>query len=417
MMRIGSFRGAALAVLAGLGALGLIGLGAIGLAQSDSPAGYSTGANFEVGGINVDVVSKSSEAARYAGWRIAQRKGWELLGLRFGHKAPTLSDGALDGIVAAIVVENEEVGGNRYVARLGVEFNRAKAAAILGVSAGQARSAPMLLVPVMWSGGTGQTFERRTPWLEAWLRFRTGNSTVDYVRPSGTGPDALLMNAGQVLRPGRGWWRDILAQYGASNVLIPIVHLYRQWPGGPVIGEFQARWGPDDRLLGKFRLRVSSEDALPALLDEGARRIDAVYQRALAADVIGTDPGLAYRPPADEAPEEDVGDNSLSQVLPVQPVGNVITVQVETPTAGSVSNAEAALRGIPGVRQTSLSSLALGAISVMRVTYDGDSGSLATALEARGWQVTRGSGAIRIQRPGAPAEAPPAGTAEGRPAG
>ncbi|MFX7922678.1 hypothetical protein ABTK16_20235, partial [Acinetobacter baumannii] len=77
------------------------------------------------------------------------------------------------------------------------------------------------------------------------------------------------------------------------------------------------------------------------------------------------------------------------------------------PNAGAVTTAEASIRDVPGVTQTVTSSLALGAISVMKVTYDGDAASLAAALEARGWKVQRGNGAIRIERPSAPPPPPP----------
>ena len=148
--------------------------------------------SFEVSGIAVDVRAKTAEAARLGGWRIAQRKGWEQLwGKMHGGQgsAPELGDSALDGIVAGIVVENEQIGPNRYVARLGVLFDRARAGAILGVTGQISRSAPMLVLPVQWTGGTAYSFEQRTEWQKAWARFRTGNSPIDYVRPSGTGSE------------------------------------------------------------------------------------------------------------------------------------------------------------------------------------------------------------------------------------
>src|SRR3546814_5565534 len=91
-------------------------------------------------------------------------------------------------------------------------------------------------------------------------RFRTGDSAIDYVRAIGSGPDPLLLNAGQAGRRGRLWWRLLLDQYGAADVIIPIARLERQWPGGPVIGRFAARYGPDNRLIGTFALRVRSEE-------------------------------------------------------------------------------------------------------------------------------------------------------------
>src|SRR5947209_1785865 len=70
-------------------AVGALALGGITLAQGDS-------GNFEVSGIQVDVTAKNAETARYAGWRLAQRKGWTMLSQRLGGGASQLPDGALD---------------------------------------------------------------------------------------------------------------------------------------------------------------------------------------------------------------------------------------------------------------------------------------------------------------------------------
>jgi len=387
-----------------------LGVGGAVIAQGDAPdrgAVVAGGAgSFEVGGIDVDVTAKTATAARYAGWRLAQRKGWVMLSNRLGGGGGGLSDSALDSIVSGIVVENEQIGANRYVARLGVMFDRARAASILGVSGIVNRSPPVLVIPVEWSGGAPQVFERKTDWQEAWARFRTGNSVIDYVRASGTGPDPLLLNFGQINRPSRGWWRTVLAQSGASDVLIPIVHLHRQWPGGPIIGSFQARYGPDNHLLTAFALRVANGDALPALLDAGIKRIDDAYQAALRGGVLRVDPGLQARLPEAEASddEEDVTTGEDQAIIAQTPSANAIAIQFETPSASAVEATEQAIRGVPGVRSAVTTSLALGGLSVMRVGFDGDISALAAQLEARGWQVTRGAGALRIQRvrPGLP---------------
>jgi hypothetical protein len=152
--------------------------------------------------------------------------------------APGLPDSTLDSISGGIVVEEEHVGPNRYVATLGVLFDRARAGELLGVKGAMRRSAPMLVIPVEWSGATPISFERRSEWQKAWARFRAANSPIDYVRVSGTGVDPVLLNAAQARRPGRGWWRMLLDQYGAADIVVPEVTLFRQWPGGPVLGRF-----------------------------------------------------------------------------------------------------------------------------------------------------------------------------------
>lgn len=378
----------------------------------------SSGA-FEVSGITVDVAAKTAEAARLGGWRLAQRKGWQMLwakthGGSLG--APGLSDSDLDSIVAGIVVDDEEIGPGRYVAKLGVLFDRARTGQILGVSGEVSRSAPLLVIPVQWSGGTAVTFEERTDWQKAWARFRSGSSPIDYVRPSGTGPDPLLLNYGQTLRPGRLWWRALLDQYGAADVLVPQVRLERLWPGGPVIGHFSARFGPDNREITSFTLRVPSSDALPAMMDEGVRRVDAAYSQALAFGTLRPDPSLVFETPIDPSslitnaidalPVE--GEDVLANQTAETGTTTIVTVQFETPDVGSVSATESAIRAIPGVASSSTTSLALGGVSVMRVSFGGDIAALRAALSARGFRVEEGSGTLRIRRAGpASATSPP----------
>src|SRR3546814_2463111 len=53
------------------------------------------------------------------------------------------------------------------------------------------------------------------------------------------------------------------------------------YPGGPAIGTFTARFGPDNAVLDRFTLRVENSGAIPRLLDEGVRRLDQAYTRAL----------------------------------------------------------------------------------------------------------------------------------------
>ncbi|VVT03002.1 conserved exported hypothetical protein [Sphingomonas sp. EC-HK361] len=380
--------------------------GSRGVAPIDSSG------NFEVSGVTVDTSGKSADAARYAGWRLAQRKAWVQLSNRLGAGGGLVSDGTLDSLVSAVVVENEQIGPNRYIAKLGVLFDRDRAGSILGVVGTVNRSAAMVVIPVQWSGGVGQVFEQRSDWQEAWARYRTGNSTIDYVRPVGTGPDPLLLNVGQTERPGRGWWRTVLDQYGASDVLIPVVTLYRQWPGGPIVGVFQARQGPDNRKLAQFVLKVNSAAGLPALLDAGVKRIDETYQAALSRGLIRADPGLMYR-----TPEPTPTPTALPTDLPAAvtttaaTATTAFTVQFDTPDVGAVTATEGALLGIPGVSSASTSSLALGGISLMRVGYAGAPEALRAALEARGWQVLGSGTTLRIRRGPAPQPRPtPTGT-------
>ncbi len=368
--------------------------------------------DFEVSGIKVDVASTNADLARLGGWREAQRQGWRLLWAKtHGGGAPGLSDSALDAIVAGIVVENEQIGPKRYIATLGVLFDRVRAGQILGVSGIATRSAPLLVIPVQWSGGAPVTFEQRSEWQKAWARFKTATSSIDYVRPSGSGADPLLLNFGQTRRPGRRWWRNILDQYGAADVIMPQVRLERIWPGGPVIGNFSARFGPDNRYLGGFVLRVESSAAIPQMMDEGVRRMDEMFSGALAAGQLRPDSSLIIEQPIDPETLEIIEGEATPLVLPTENVieapgegaapaqgTSSFTLQFDTPDVASVSGTEGAVRGIPGVKSASTTSLALGGTSVMRISFAGDIGMLKLALAARGYSVQEAGGGLRISR-------------------
>ena len=365
---------------------------------------------FEIGGIQVDVAADNAEKARFEGWRQAQAKGWKALWAKTHGRplsqAPGLSDSAPNAMVSGIIVEQEQIGPKRYIATLGILFDRARTGQLLGVSGSVRRSAPMLVIPIMLTGSSHQSFESRNEWQKAWARVRTGGSPVDYVRPVGSGIDPLLLNAAQAGRPGRGWWRMLLDQYGAADVIMPEVRLQRSFPGGPVVGIFIARHGPDNRFLGRFALRVGNSASIPRLLDEGIRRLDGLYGQALDAGLMTPDPSLIVElPPPLEELEEEIEEEPL---LPIDlggrptPSGAVttFTIEVDTPSPASVDRAELSVSRIDGVTSALTTSLALGGSSTMRVTFMGDSEALQAALAAQGWTV-RGSGtSLRISRGG-----------------
>ena len=254
----------------------------------------------EIGGIHVDVGGADAQSARYAGWRIAQRQGFKALWAKMHHatvaQAPSLPDGTLDQIVSSINVEREQIGPNRYIADLGVLFDRARAAQYLGVEGGQVqRSAPMLLIPVTITAGTATSVELRNGWQRAWAQFRTSQSPITYVRVSGMGSDALLINAPQTRRPGRGWWRNLLDMYGATDILIAEVQLQRLYPGGPARARFIARHGPDNEIVGGFTLTAPNSDAVPAMMAQGAQRMDQLFAQALAAGRLTCIPRSTFR--------------------------------------------------------------------------------------------------------------------------
>ena len=155
----------------------------------------------------------------------------------------------------------------------------------------------MLLIPVMVTAGTETSVELRNAWQRAWAQFRTAQSPIDYIRVSGMGADPMLVNAAQTTRPGRGWWRSVLDMYGAADILVAEVQLQHPYPGGPARARFIARHGPDNEIVGGFTLTAPNSDGVPAMMAEGAQRMDAIFAQALAAGRLSRDPSLNLPPP------------------------------------------------------------------------------------------------------------------------
>jgi hypothetical protein len=401
---------AAMALLIGLGA-------AVLYAQIEGERGIApiaSNGDFEVTGIEVNVQGESAEDARTKGWREAQRKAWEKLWKSNGFGgsgAPALDDGTINGMVSAVVVEREQIGPRRYIATLGVIFDRARTGGMLGLQGQIAHSAPLLVIPVLTQGGVTSVFETRTPWQKAWAELRTGTSVIDYVRPNGAGADSLLLTAGQLSRRSRNWWRLLLDQFGAADVIMPTARLERLWPGGPVRGQFTARYGPDNQFLGSFALTAPSEEKLPAMLAEAVVKIDGIYAQALADGQLTPDRTLAMEPvlsaekiagilaqlgPVREAAPREVGPAAAPSES--APALTTITVEFATPDGAAVDSGLAGVRAVAGVKSAATSSIAIGGTSVMSVSYAGDIDALAAALRAGGWKVTQGAGALRIRK-------------------
>lgn len=393
-------------------------------AQVEGDRGIAPVANstdIDVGGIEVDVRGDNAEDARAKGWQEAQRKAWAKLG------GPAISDGQLNAMVSAIVIEREQIGPRRYIATLGVIFDRARAGGLLGQGGPARRSAPMLLVPVTVSGGTALVYETRNPWQRAWAEFQSGASPIDYVRPSGAGGDSLLINYGQTGRRSRTWWRNVLDQFGAADVLVPIARLQHEYPGGPVTGTFTARYGPDNLYLDGFTLTAKGPDEVPQMLVQAVRRFDQIFARALAEGKLRPDPTLSMagteidpalqrlleigrqieaQERAAAAAQAVTTENGSTAVVPQidtpaeapPQVVAAFVVQFATPDAGAFDATLAAVRATPGVRGAATTSVGIGGTSVMTVSYGGSIDQLAAALRGRGFTVTQGSNALAIRR-------------------
>lgn len=404
------FRRSTIALSAAL--IALAGTAGIVVAQMESGdrgiLPIDSSGTLEIGGIEVDVGAKDAESARFAGWRMAQREGfkklWAQVNKRSISEAPSLSDSTLDGLVSSIVVEKEQIGPNRYIATLGVLFDRSLAGQLLGVGGEIRRSPPMLLIPVTISGGAAQTIEIKNPWQRAWAQLRTSQSPINYVRISGLGGDPLMANAATTRRTGRAWWRNVLDLYGAANVLTAEVRLDRLYPGGPTKAHFTGRFGPDGQVLGSFDLVAKDSNDLPQMMAEGVQRMDQLFARAYNDGIVRSDPNLITLPPP--PPVEDLeevqapGETTPTAPGTADPLAPApmsgFQLLAATPDAAALSAILSRISGISGVEGVGIVNSNPGGNSRIVVKFKGNSDELRAALAGAGLGIDFGAGVMRV---------------------
>ncbi len=372
----------------------------------DTPTAIGGGSGLVVGGIAVDTTGRTASEARLAGWREAQRLAWPALWARLSGQppatAPRLGDGALDSMVSAIEVEQEQIGPTRYVARLAIVFDRARAATWLGRHARIATSPPFLLMPILQDAGTRMIHEEGNPWRDAWARLRAGESPIDYVRIQPSPGDVVLLNAWQAERRHLFLWRALIDRYQVADVLIAELLLDRSYHGGPVRGEVVARFGTTGRELGRASVARADGD-VGALADEAVRAADRIYVAALRAGNLLPDPTLIIPDPAPLAQPEPV-----TQFVGGGVEGGQLRVRVATPDDAALQSIQRLVAGTPGVSGVRLQSLVLGGESVLEIVTRLSQAELAIALDQRGLRLD--GQLLRRRQPGdaplAPSEEP-----------
>lgn len=371
--------------------LAILALAAVPLRAQETGGG---GAAYVIGGIAVDTAARNTYDARLAAYAIARRKAWPMLWARLTGtpetSAPRLGDGALQAMVAGIEIEGERFSATRYIARLGVVFDRARASAYFEGTAGSLHSGPMLLLPVFTDGGARTLYQTKTPWIAAWARFSEGLSPIDYVLASGSAGDNVLLTAYQTQRGDRSLWRNILNRFESIDVLIAEVRLVRSFPGGPVAAEFIARHGPDGTELGRLSLRSTTE-GLDAMLDEGVRAIDTIYTTALREGRLISEPDLT-------AELEPIISLAPDIAAPMFDGGATIEADVVTPDGKAFAEIEGLLRNVPGVAGVTLTSVSLGGTSRVAIRYTDTPEMLRYQLDQKGLRLADTATGVLLRR-------------------
>jgi hypothetical protein len=215
------------------------------------------------------------------------------------------------------------------------------------------------------------------------------------VRVTGTGVDPLLVNAAQVERPGRGWWRNIVDLYGVADILVAEVQFQRLYPGGPAFARFIGFHGPDREPIGSFTISGPAGVSSLAIMRAGVQRMDAMFANAHANGMLVRDPSLDI--PLPPPPPAEIVEEAPA---PSQARTWTYQVQIVSPDVNIYHFAMAHLRTTSGVQQVVPVAINPSGVSYVNVTYNGDLSVLRALLASRGWSVEQNGYVLRMSSSG-----------------
>jgi hypothetical protein len=237
---------------------------------------------FEVRDVDVDVTADSAAAARDKALLDGQRMALgTLLGriagkddaARFSH----LSDAEITDLVQDFEVESERTSAVRYIGKLAFHFRAGPVRDML--SGGQSQptesvAKPVLIVPVLTSGGKSELWEDDNAWRAAWAARPAGNDVVPLVVPLGGAEEMATIDAAQALAGDTAKLSQLAQRNQADDALVVEAQLEdTATPGQKRITVSAHRYtasGPQE----SFQDRVTGDGQnLGALYAQAAQRV------------------------------------------------------------------------------------------------------------------------------------------------
>jgi len=181
-----------------------------------------------VRGIDVDVTAGNAVDAREQAVLQGQRKGLHQALLTLAPSAnvdqmPPLSDSQITDLVADYEVESEQTSTVRYIGKLSFRYRLDGLTALLqqnGIGAATTPSPPVLIVPVMVSGGKNLLWDESNAWRAAWSTHPPTAGLVPMLLPKGDAADTAAITADQAASGDIAKIQALAGHYGVSDVAV-----------------------------------------------------------------------------------------------------------------------------------------------------------------------------------------------------
>ena len=181
-----------------------------------------------VPGVNVDVTASDAVSAREKALLEGQRQALTTLLSQLATpadiaKLPPLSDAQITDMVADYQVESEKVSSVRYIGQITFRFRGDAVSSYLGqggVTTNVGAGPPVLVLPVLTSGGKNLLFEDGNTWLAAWNQHRPADGVVRLVLPLGDAADVAAISGDEALAGDSAKLQALATRYGVGEVVV-----------------------------------------------------------------------------------------------------------------------------------------------------------------------------------------------------
>ena len=249
-------------------------------AQSDDAA-----ALYEVTDVPADVTADSAAHARDQAIFQAQRTALQQLLSRFGAD-PALAGKLSDDDVAALVqnfeVQSERSSSVRYIGAFTVQFRPGATRNWLndaGASFTEARSAPVVVLPVYAADGHPVLWEERTKWRTVWENARNAG-TVPLVVPAGDLDDIAVIGVKEAMQGAQKAIKAVIDKYRAGGAVVAVLGGSLDTPGTPFtidVTHYDSE-GDADQPVHLTLPAATSKTGIDAALADGVKQVRGVLE-------------------------------------------------------------------------------------------------------------------------------------------
>jgi len=184
---------------------------------------------YQMTDVPADVTADNAAQARDQAIQQAQRTAFEQLLARLGADASLAAnpdDDVIAELVQAFEVQQERASAVRYVGTFTVQFKPNAVRNLLnrrGSAFSEARSRPVVILPVTVNGGRAVLWEDQTPWRLAWEGVVRGSGLVPIIVPSGDLDDISLIGTDEAVNGKPESLQNIIRKYQAGSAIVAVL--------------------------------------------------------------------------------------------------------------------------------------------------------------------------------------------------